>query len=1375
VIIENKKNGKTAAVLSVDTAEEYKVLIWTPLVKEWPVPKFWRLLARLLRGHNIIINKVRAVGPHGARRFEVFVDNQEQRDCARALLAKRQAKAAIRGHAVVGRSFVTRTAARATNPKPKKPPVASPGPQPNAAAPADGGLLRMGVWNAHSLRTKEVELIREARRLKVNVIGVCETNLRQKDRGIGGPEFTWYGRNAPDQQGEKRQLHGVGLLLAASMSRTAVRLSDPVYHDSLWVKVRKGALLQSELGPLVLSYDLYVGVAYLSPSLKAAQWRPALRELFDRAKEYSALGGMVVIVGDLNAQFSAETPPVRARTAPAGFLEPVCGPNAPSVAHPSTRGKTIAAMLRALGMVSLHGWRDGVDEATWSQGPGRPSAITDYLLVPRALQAGRSPLEVESELDLGSDHSLVHAGLRLLEPGWVATARASSVRCPPRVTRRVHPWSTKSLVSEAGRDNYAASMRAAFDHFDVDPNADVESVYAEFTSTLESAAKPVIGCRRADRRTRNTPRWWDKDVRQAVRTRRAAHAALRASVRRGDDDSTRAALWAAYREQAAQTRDLSWKKKRQTWRALQKEINEAEKSQPKRFWRLLRAVFFPGKRSERRLGPIVHPQTGRLVTDGPEYSAAWRCHFERLGNAPFSLHGREVPEPRLPALPVQPEDPALNAPISLAEVKKALQCLKPGKAGGPDGWKPEMLKAGGDALTQAIHKVFQHCWNREDVPSEAWGVNDVIALPKTGDLTDTGNYRGITLENVMPKLFGRVMQDRLSLFLETKGKLCPEQAGFRPGRECADNLFVLTEAMRECQGADVPYLVAFVDIKKAFDRVWRNGLWYKLKSLGAGGKFLRILQKLYARHTCRVSVNDDKSDPFDIGIGTKQGDTMSPTLFAVYINDLITAIKGTGGGVTLPKTDRRLCALLLADDLALFAKSPADMQRMLSSVTAWGRKWRLEFGVSKCGVLQPRASQTGALVDPATLPTFKLQGEVVPLVPVYKYLGLLLRHDVRWADTIKARVSATSKALDECREALTNGSFAVRTKLTVLRSVVIATGLFGSEFWCNGSESMQPVARLIHRGVRMITRAPKFACITSLLSELGVIPFHLQALQRRLRLLAKWSSPQGPEWPRWVLQRGTKGVGRARQSWLSRTISLAREAGWDAPQAKPLDGGTRSLSTVLRAAARAAAVREAVNRPTQEAYLQRYAGASAFVGQPYLVGSGGEALDQLGAIHMLRTRIGCLTLGKYAVRFADGASADCAHCQPGVGAVESAVHFSLECAAWAPERDAWMAQIANDVDGGTDLVSAFAALAGSPKDRLALVLGSDGASLDVTMLLADQAEAFGQSREKLQHLACAGLGAMTRARLRALDATRRTGAEGATHQGTAQRTRRGFT
>jgi hypothetical protein len=93
--------------------------------------------------------------------------------------------------------------------------------------------------------------------------------------------------------------------------------------------------------------------------------------------------------------------------------------------------------------------------------------------------------------------------------------------------------------------------------------------------------------------------------------------------------------------------------------------------------------------------------------------------------------------------------------------------------------------------------------------------------------------------------------------------------------------------------------LCFLDVRKAYDRVWRAGLFLKLSQLGIGGRFLAMLRIMFRRVSRTILVNDSFTEEFDVHTGVPQGSVLSPLLYAVYVNGLHDALRDHGLGVRI--------------------------------------------------------------------------------------------------------------------------------------------------------------------------------------------------------------------------------------------------------------------------------------------------------------------------------------------------------------------------------------------------------------------------------------------------------------------------------------------
>jgi hypothetical protein len=241
----------------------------------------------------------------------------------------------------------------------------------------------------------------------------------------------------------------------------------------------------------------------------------------------------------------------------------------------------------------------------------------------------------------------------------------------------------------------------------------------------------------------------------------------------------------------------------------------------------------------------------------------------------------------------------------------------------------------------------------------------------------------IAVTSVVAKVFEKVVDKRLRNWSERVGALSDLQGGFREQRSTLDQIFILNEILGKRYEQGLNLCLAFIDVRKAYDRVWRPGLWAKLKDSGVGGRTLGMLQAMFNTVSRSVLVHGEYTENFEVTAGVPQGSVLSPYLYAVYINGLHEALRNAGLGIRV--YGRLVPLLLYADDVVLLARSPAELQRMLFVLDEYAAKWRFSFNQKKSKVVvvgRPAAKRQAALLR------WMLSGKVLELVGEYKYLGV---------------------------------------------------------------------------------------------------------------------------------------------------------------------------------------------------------------------------------------------------------------------------------------------------------------------------------------------------------------------------------------------------
>ena len=492
------------------------------------------------------------------------------------------------------------------------------------------------------------------------------------------------------------------------------------------------------------------------------------------------------------------------------------------------------------------------------------------------------------------------------------------------------------------------------------PFNDPTSVCNSLENSIISAAKSSIPLTKSGHRYKIEKYWWNSNCSEALKLKKNAFKHYKKNL--GDESA-----WIEYRKKKAFLTMTLQKAKKEAWEKFTQSLNEESTS--KEVWDKIRLL-----RNKKTNKNIILKSSSSFI----------HCPYQvgEILAQEFSTRGININIQNNPSFFTYDNSSKYNNNFTIHELKRALR-MGSSNTPGPDNIPPEIYRHFNSSSQNQLLNIINYFWNT-GLPSQ-WKNSIIIPIHKPNKPpTNPASYRPISLTNSICKIMERLVNIRLKQYLFDHQILDQNQSGFRPGYSTLDAISRLENRIRINQVLNKITLTIFIDISQAFDSINHNALLHKLHALGINGNLGCFIRNFLSNRFISVKNQGISSSLHHTPLGVPQGAVISPSLFNIYINDLLKNLN-----------IQNLDYSKFADDLALWI-SDLDAnecinkgQRILNYIEDWTKAWGLTLSATKTKAIFFTRRKIPQI-------PLKINDTNIEILNKYKFLGLTLDRNLTY-------------------------------------------------------------------------------------------------------------------------------------------------------------------------------------------------------------------------------------------------------------------------------------------------------------------------------------------------------------------------------------------
>ena len=728
------------------------------------------------------------------------------------------------------------------------------------------------------------------------------------------PEYTLTEPNIAHESSHNAHLDTAAIFHHHSDTHTVTELNCTDAHKGVtWLQVHSSSPAQPHIA---------IGVAYFptaSSDTPLSYRTSLLRTWISNMDELKAKGFAIMVVGDFNCNFTA-----------------------PHIPAPARHNLNVYQAMLDSGLSPIN-WKPGTN-GFHTRARGGSRSCLDLLLVSADLY-NKVSLTIDDSTTFDSDHFSLLFTLQV-------TAQTKATQISSEL--REYTWTplTASRYYEITDPLLPAWNVSAQDFLDnIPPDPSIRrSKIAEITENItniilqsySTAFPPKITLF-----TYGTPlkRWPDTIAKNLVQTRDSAKVILEA-LRHGNLLANSPQVCFALAAYTAASI------------AVGKHFANTKATRDNKIYGQMEAAFDDDKASlfnlfKKNITPPRLPLPSTLMSsrgeirDPTTIQETWvhrfEIHPENRGGAEERAFRKTISEHVAQMRKqIEPDHLQRKQFFSQTQTESLIAELLRGKSPGVDTILAEMLKRGSPLLKQAINLLMNLLYAAEQV-SQTWKMAIYIPAYKRACRLWPLHYRPIGLLSVLYKLY----ESHTLIFALGSIYMIPEQCGARKGYSSHTLLKRLQILVQLAKVGKWNLFLAAIDVKEAYERVWRTGILYRLWEAGIRGKLWRVIDDMLSNTYSAVKTNFGLTKRFRTKVGIIQGAVLSALLFCVFFNPISIACTPLSPTISDALGDFLIRLMMYMDDGTIAATSELQRHNIVLRVLQWADRWNTTISIDK--------------------------------------------------------------------------------------------------------------------------------------------------------------------------------------------------------------------------------------------------------------------------------------------------------------------------------------------------------------------------------------------------------------------------------------------